>query len=119
MIYAATREEVEARRKAFIRKGRLKHHAVADSLQEAGDRLFSFTRLPPSQWKSVRATKHHRALARRVQAADQDADRAAVGRHRSDVVLGLARLRSNQHAKDRWLANARYQPIDQKIDLAA
>jgi hypothetical protein len=29
---------------------------VADSLQEAGDRLFTFTRLPPSQRKSARTT---------------------------------------------------------------
>ncbi len=56
MIYAATREEMEVRRKAFIRKWRLKHHAVADSLEEAGERLFAFTRLPPSQWRSVRTT---------------------------------------------------------------
>ena len=56
MIYAATREEIETRRKAFIRKWRLKHRAVADSLEEAGDALFAFTRLPPSQWKSVRTT---------------------------------------------------------------
>jgi len=56
MIYAATREEIEARRKAFIRKWRLKHRAVADSLEEAGDRLFTFTRLPPSQWRSARTT---------------------------------------------------------------
>jgi putative transposase len=56
MIYAATRAEVEARRKAFIRKWRLKHRAVAGSLEEAGERLFTFTRLPASQWKSVR---HH------------------------------------------------------------
>ena len=47
MIYADTREEIETRRKAFIRKWRLKHRAVADSLEEAGDRLFTFTRLPP------------------------------------------------------------------------
>ena len=53
IIYAATREEVETRRKAFIRKWRLKYRAVADSLQEAGDRLFTFTRLPPSQSRSV------------------------------------------------------------------
>ena len=53
MIYAATREEIEARRKAFIRKWRLKHRAVADSLEEAGDALFAFTRLPSSQWKSA------------------------------------------------------------------
>ena len=32
--------EVEAHRKAFIRKWRLKHRAVADSLEEAGERLF-------------------------------------------------------------------------------
>ena len=56
MIYAATREQIEARRKAFIRKWRLKHRAVADSLEEAGDRLFTFTRLPPSQWRSARTT---------------------------------------------------------------
>jgi putative transposase len=60
MIYAATREEIEARRKAFIRKWRLKHRAVADSLQEAGDRLFTFTRLPPSQWKSARPQRRVR-----------------------------------------------------------
>ncbi len=27
---------------------------MADSLEEAGDRLFTFTRLPPSQWNSAR-----------------------------------------------------------------
>lgn len=56
MIYAATREGIETRHKAFIRKWRLKHRAVADSLEEAGDRLFPFTRLPPSQWRSARTT---------------------------------------------------------------
>jgi hypothetical protein len=40
MIYPATREEIEARRKAFIRKWRLKHRAVVDSLQEAGESKF-------------------------------------------------------------------------------
>src|SRR5207302_2014738 len=38
MIYATTPEEIAARRKAFIRKWRLKHRAVAESLEEAGDR---------------------------------------------------------------------------------
>src|SRR5471032_1146611 len=41
MIYATTSEEIEVRRKAFIRKWRLKHRAVADSLEEAGERLFA------------------------------------------------------------------------------
>ena len=56
MIYAETAAQVETRRKAFLRKWRLKCKAVADSLEEAGDRLFSFTRLDPSQWKSARTT---------------------------------------------------------------
>ena len=56
MIYADNAVEIEKRRKAFLRKWRLKCRAVADSLEEAGDRLFTFTRLDPSQWKSARTT---------------------------------------------------------------
>ena len=56
MIYAEMAADVEKRRKAFLRKWRLKCRAVADSLEEAGDRLFTFTRLDPSQWKSARTT---------------------------------------------------------------
>ena len=56
MIYAETAAEVEIRRKAFLRKWRLKCRAVADSLEEAGERLFAFTSLDPSQWRSARTT---------------------------------------------------------------
>ncbi|KFE33344.1 IS256 family transposase [Thioclava atlantica] len=56
MIYADTAAGIETRRKAFLRKWRLKCRAVADSLEEAGERLFTFTRLHPSQWKSARTT---------------------------------------------------------------
>ena len=56
MIYAETAAEVETRRKAFLRKWHLKCRAVADSLEEAGERLFAFTRLDSSQWKSARTT---------------------------------------------------------------
>jgi hypothetical protein len=55
-LYATSAAEIEVRRRAFIRKWRLKCKAVADSLEEAGDRLFTFTRLPVSQWKSARTT---------------------------------------------------------------
>lgn len=47
MIYAETSAEVMRRRKLFLAKWRLKCRAVADSLEEAGERLFTFTRLPP------------------------------------------------------------------------
>jgi putative transposase len=43
MIYAATAEEIEERRKAFVRKWRLRHRAVADSLDEAGDASLGWT----------------------------------------------------------------------------
>src|SRR4249919_3470552 len=70
MIYADTPAEIAARGRAFLRKWRLKHSAVADSLAEAGERLFTFTRLPPSQWKSARTTnaieRLHEEFKRRI-----------------------------------------------------
>jgi putative transposase len=119
MIYAATREEIEARRKAFIRKWRLKHRAVADSLEEAGDRLFAFTRLPPSQWRSSRTTnaieRLHEEFKRRIktQTVLPSADTAAM--------LFWALLASgqvNMRKVDGWQTLAT-KPIDQPIDLAA
>ena len=70
MIYAETAKEVQAKRKAFLRKWRLRCSAVAASLEEAGDRLFAFLRLPPSQWKSARTTnaieRLHEEFKRRI-----------------------------------------------------
>src|SRR6202167_357434 len=117
MIYAATREEIEARRKAFIRKWRLKHRAVADSLEEAGDRLFPFTRLPPSQWRSARTTnaieRLHEEFKRRIktQTVLPSAETAAM--------LFWALLASGQivmRKVDGWKTLAE-KPSDQTIDL--
>ena len=61
-----------------------KHRAVADSLEEAGDRLFNFTRLPPSQWRSPRTTnaieRLHEEFKRRIktQTVLPSADTAAM-----------------------------------------
>jgi putative transposase len=119
MIYATTCEEIETRRKAFIRKWRLKHRAVADSLEEAGARLFAFTRLPPSQWKSARTTnaieRLHEEFKRRIktQTVLPSADTAAM--------LFWALLASgqiNMRKIDGWQTLAT-KPIDQPIDLAA
>jgi putative transposase len=119
MIYAATREEIETRRKAFIRKWRIKHRAVADSLEEAGDRLFTFTRLPPSQWRSARTTnaieRLHEEFKRRIktQTVLPSADTAAM--------LFWALLASgeiNMRKVDGWQTLAA-KAIDQPIDLAA
>jgi putative transposase len=119
MICAATRKDVEARRKAFIRKWRIKHRAVADSLEEAGDRLFTFTRLPPDQWRSARTTnaieRLHEEFKRRIKTHTvlPSADTAAM--------LFWALLASgqiNMRKVDGWPTLAT-KPIDQPIDLAA
>jgi len=119
MIYAETRQEIEARRKAFIRKWRLKHRAVADSLEEASDRLFTFTRLPPSQWRSARTTnaieRLHEEFKRRIktQTVLPSADTAAM--------LFWALLASgqiNMRKIDGWQTLAT-KLSDQPIDLAA
>lgn len=119
MIYAATAKEVEDRRKAFIRKWRLRHRDVADSLEEAGDRLFTFTRLPPSQWKSARTTNSierlHEEFKRRIktQTVLPSADTAAM--------LFWALMASGQitmRKVDGW-QTLTTQPLEQEIDLAA
>jgi putative transposase len=88
MIYAATPEEIETKRKAFIRKWRLKHRAVADSLQKAGDRLFSFTRLPPSGRACAPPTPS--SACRR--SSSGGSRRGPCCHRHSDVVLGLCSL---------------------------
>ena len=119
MIYAATPAQIESRRKAFIRKWRLKCRAVADSLEEAGDRLFTFTRLPPSQWRSARTTnaieRLHEEFKRRIktQTVLPSAETAAM--------LFWALLASgqiNMRKVDGWRTLAK-TPLGQPIDLAA
>jgi transposase-like protein len=119
MIYAATKQEVEAKRKAFVRKWRLKCSAVADSLEEAGDKLFTFTRFPPSQWKSIRTSnaieRLHEEFKRRIktQTVLPCAETAAM--------LFWALLASGQitmRKVDGWQSLAE-KPDDQIIDLAA
>jgi len=56
MIYGETREAVERARKAFTKKWRLRCPAVAVSLEEAGDELFTFLHFPSSQWQGLRTT---------------------------------------------------------------
>jgi transposase-like protein len=119
MIYAKTSQEIETKRKAFIRKWRLKCRAVADSLEEAGDRLFTFARFPESQWKSIRTTnaieRLHEEFKRRIktQTVLPSAETAAM--------LFWALLASGQitmRKVDGWRSLAE-KPSDQIIDLAA
>lgn len=119
MIYAATAAEIEERRRAFVRKWRLRHRAVADSLEEAGDALFAFTRLPPSQWRSARTSnaieRLHEEFKRRIktQTVLPSADTAAM--------LFWALLASgqiNMRKVDGW-QTLTIKIADRPIDLAA
>jgi transposase-like protein len=119
MMYATTRQEIEARRRAFIRKWRLKCRAVANSLEEAGDKLFTFTRFPPDQRKSIRTTnaieRLHEEFKRRIktQTVLPSAETAAM--------LFWALLASGQITMRKvngWQTIAE-KPSDQIIDLVA
>ena len=120
MIYADSVSEIEKRRRAFLRKWRLKCRAVAESLEEAGDRLFTFTRLPPSQWKSARTTnaieRLHEEFKRRIktQTVLPSAETAAM--------LFWALLASGQitmRKVDGWQSLAEKPSVQTTIDLAA
>ena len=106
MIYADTASEVETRRKAFVRKWRLKCRAVADSLAEAGDKLFTFTRLSKSQWKSARTTnaieRLNEEFKRRIKTQTVLPCPETV-----PMLLGAPRFRPNPDAQSRWMGNPR------------
>jgi len=120
MVYAASAKEVEQRRKAFLRKWRLKCPGVAASLEEAGDRLFAFLRLPQSQWKSARTTnaieRLHEEFKRRIktQTVLPSAETAAM--------LFWALLASGQitmRKVDGWQTLAQKPAAALPLDLAA
>ena len=107
MIYAETAKEVEQRRRAFLRKWRLRCPAVAS--EPRGGRRAP-VRLPPSALEPMEVGADHqrdRAPARGIQAPHQDPDRAAVGRDRGHAVLGAARFRPDHHAQGQRLADPR------------
>jgi putative transposase len=119
MIYAATPGDIATRRKAFIRKWWLWHHAVADSLEQAGDWLFTFAQLTPSQGRSARTTnaieRLHEEFKRRIKT------QTVLPSAGTAVMLFWALLASGQISMrkvDGWQTLAT-QPTDQPIDLAA
>jgi putative transposase len=70
MVHAGTAAAVLGKRKVFLAKWKLRCRAVADSLDEAGERLFTFLRYPPEQWRSLRTTnaieRLHEEFKRRI-----------------------------------------------------
>lgn len=119
MIYAKTANEVEARRKAFVRKWQLKCQAVVDSLEEAGPQLFTFLRYPPEQWKSIRTTnaieRLHEEFKRRIKT------QCLLPCAETACMLFWALLASGQitlRCVDGW-DTFHVPPAEQDLDLAA
>src|ERR1700682_5116821 len=119
MIYADSKPEIEWKRKAFIRKWRLKCRAVADSLEEAGDELFAFARFPKSQWKSIRTSnaieRLHEEFKRRIKT------QSVLPAAETAAMLFWALLASGQitmRKVDGW-RSLNETPSNQTIDLAA
>ena len=70
MVHAKTAAAAQAKRKTFLAKWKLRCRPIADSLEEAGERLFTFLRYPPEQWRSLRTTnaieRLHEEFKRRI-----------------------------------------------------
>ena len=117
MIYAATPEQIEVRRKAFIRKWRLKHRAVADSWRKPaiGSSPSPDYRRANGGARGPQIERLHEEFKRRIktQTVLPFADTAAM--------LFWALLASgqiNMRKVDGW-HTLETTPIDQLIDLAA
>ncbi len=106
MVHAASAAKVVAKRKVLLGKWKLRCRAVADSLEEAGERLFTFLRYPPEQWRSVRTTnaieRLHEEFKRRIQT------QCLLLCAETAAMLFWALLASGQihPAAGRWLADA-------------
>jgi putative transposase len=119
MIYAGTKQEIETKRKAFIGEWRLKCKAVADSLEEAGDKLFTFTCFPKSQWKSIRTS--HAIERLHEEFKRQTKTQTVLPSAETAAMLFWALLASGQitmRKVDGWQSLTE-KPFDQTIDLAA
>jgi transposase-like protein len=79
---------------SFLKKWRLQCPAVAQRVDEAGDELFTFLRLPRSQWKALRTTN----ALERINEEFRRCTKTQVSLPSQDAVLLLlfALLRSGQ-----------------------
>ena len=89
------------------------------ALREAGEKLFTFLRLPPEQWRSVRTTnaieRLHEEFKRRIKTQTVLPSAATA------AMLFWALMASGQIVMrkiDGWQTLAT-KPVDQPVDLAA
>jgi len=120
---APTPRRVLARRKAFLAKWKLRCRPVATSLEEAGERLLTFVRYPPEQWRSLRTTnaieRLHEEFKRRIKTRERSMRVRLLPCAETAAMLFWALLASGQitmRRVDGWQSLER-APAD--LDLAA
>jgi transposase-like protein len=77
-----------------------------DTLEEAGDKLFTFTRVPPGQWKSIRTPNAIERLHEEFKRGSRRKP-AAPRRDSGPAVPGAAPVRSDHRAEGRRLGKSR------------
>lgn len=118
MMYADTADQALELRRAFLNKWRAKCPGVARSMEEAGDRLFTFLRFPPSQWKGIRTTNSIERLneefRRRVKVQGLEPSGASI------CMLFWALLASGKVVMRKAVGYESFgQPINKELSLAA
>jgi len=108
--YAGSKTEIEAKRKAFIRKWRPKCRAVANSLEEAGDKLFT-SRV--SRKASGNRSGHRMQLnvCTKSSSGESRPKPCCPRGNRGDVVLGFAGFWSDHDAQGGRLAKPQRKAI--------
>ena len=118
MIYAARAARSRPRRKAFIRKWLPNAAPSPTAWRKPHDRLFTFTRFPPSQWKSIRTRTRSSDVLRRSSSAGSR-PQTVLPCAETAAMLFWALLASGQitmRKVDGWQTLAE-KPDDQIIDL--
>ncbi|MEA3244531.1 MAG: IS256 family transposase, partial [Gemmatimonadota bacterium] len=104
MIYAPTGDAVHVQRTAFRAKWRRLCRGVVESLDEAGDDLFTFLSFPHVAVESAADDERARADQRGVPAADEDAGHAPERRRRARPAVRAAAQRGDHTAAAGGLA---------------
>ena len=117
MMHAKTADQVLSKRKLFLAKWKLRCQPVAKSLEEAGDRLFTFLRYPLEQWRSLRTTnaieRLHEEFKRRIKT------QCLLPCAETACMLFWALLASGQITLRRVDGTLHAAPADEPLDLAA
>jgi putative transposase len=116
MIYAATKQEVEAKRKAFIRKWAAEMPCSGRQLGRGRRQALHLYPISAKPMEIASDLECNRTIARGVQAPDQDSDPSAFSGNSSSGLCWLGQI--TMRKVDGWQSLSE-KPSDPALDLAA